>query len=126
MDEPSPSPAIAIEEPRHPESAAGGLDDLVPIPSDRRQVMAGGHPQPPQRFPILAGVDQPPRGEDLQPAADPAAVETAIEAAVAETGAAGPKDMGKVMKAALGILQAGGKPADGKKVSDTVKKRLGG
>ncbi len=35
----------------------------------------------------------------LPPAADEAAIASAIEAAVAETGAAGPKDMGKVMKA---------------------------
>ena len=48
----------------------------------------------------------------------------AVEKAVAETGASSVKDMGKVMKAALAVLQAGGKPADGKKVSEAVKKRL--
>ena len=37
----------------------------------------------------------------LPPAADAAAIAAAIEAAVAETGAAGPKDMGKVMKAVM-------------------------
>lgn len=58
--------------------------------------------------------------------ASPEAIAAAVEQAVAETAATSPKDMGKVMKAALGILQAGGKPADGRKVSDTVKKRLGG
>ena len=34
--------------------------------------------------------------------------------------------MGKAIKAALAALEADGKPADGKKVSDAVRKRLGG
>ena len=37
----------------------------------------------------------------LPPAADEAAIGAAIEAAVVETGASGPKDMGKVMKAVM-------------------------
>jgi uncharacterized protein len=49
----------------------------------------------------------------------------AVEQALAETGATSPKDMGKVMKAALAALAAGGKTADGKRVSETVRKRLG-
>ena len=53
-------------------------------------------------------------------------VAAAVEKAVAETGAATPKDMGKVMKAALAALQARGKPADGRKVSEAARKRLGG
>jgi uncharacterized protein YqeY len=53
-------------------------------------------------------------------------VKAAVEAAVKETGATSPKDMGKVMKAALAALQAAGKPADGKKVSDAARQRLGG
>jgi uncharacterized protein YqeY len=53
-------------------------------------------------------------------------IAAAVEKAVAETGAAGAKDMGKVMKAALAALQAGGKPADGRKVSEAARKRLGG
>ena len=53
-------------------------------------------------------------------------VKAAVDAAVKETGAASPKDMGKVMKAALAALQAAGKPADGKKVSDAARQRLGG
>lgn len=52
-------------------------------------------------------------------------VEAAVEKAAAETGAASAKDMGKVMKAALAILQAGGKAVDGKKVNEAVRKRLG-
>jgi uncharacterized protein YqeY len=58
----------------------------------------------------------------LPPAADEAAVLEAIEAAVRETGAAGPKDMGKVMKATLARLA--GVTVDGRVVSDLVKRRL--
>jgi uncharacterized protein YqeY len=52
-------------------------------------------------------------------------IEKAVEKAVAETGASSPKDIGRAMKAALAALQAGGKPADGKKVNDAVRRRLG-
>jgi len=52
-------------------------------------------------------------------------VEAAVAKAVAETNATSPKDMGRVMKAALSFLQASGKPADGKKVNEAVRKRLG-
>ena len=58
--------------------------------------------------------------------ASEADVAAAVERAVAETGAASPKDMGKVMKAALALLAASGRPADGKKVNEAVRKRLGG
>jgi uncharacterized protein YqeY len=57
--------------------------------------------------------------------ASDAEIEAAVEAAIKETGAATPKDMGRAMKAALAALQAGGKPADGKKVNDAVRRRLG-
>ena len=60
----------------------------------------------------------------LPPAADPAAIAQAIEAAIAETGATSPKDMGKVMKAAMAKLS--GMTVDGRVVSDAVKKRLAG
>ena len=46
--------------------------------------------------------------------------------AIEETGAASPKDMGKVMKAAMGSLAATGKPVDGKQVNALVRKKLGG
>ena len=49
-------------------------------------------------------------------------IETAVAAAVAETGASSMKDMGAVMKAAMAHLA--GKSADGKMVSDAVKARL--
>src|SRR6187431_469054 len=58
----------------------------------------------------------------LPPAADPNAIAAAVEAAVLETGASGPKDMGKVMKAVMGRL--GGMSVDGRAVSDAVKNRL--
>ena len=54
-----------------------------------------------------------------------AEIEAAVDAAIKETGASTPKDMGRAMKAALAALQAGGKPADGKKVNDAVRRRLG-
>jgi uncharacterized protein YqeY len=52
-------------------------------------------------------------------------IASAVDKAVAETGASSPKDMGRVMKAALGALQASGKPADGKRVNEAVRRRLG-
>ena len=58
----------------------------------------------------------------LPPAADAATIEAAVDAAIAETGAAGPKDMGKVMKATLARLA--GVTADGRLVSETVKRKL--
>jgi uncharacterized protein YqeY len=53
-------------------------------------------------------------------------IAAAIESAVAETGAATMKDMSRLMKAALQALQAAGKPADGKRVNEAARKRLGG
>lgn len=50
-------------------------------------------------------------------------VDAAIAAAVAETGAASAKDMGKVMKAANVILA--GKRVDGKVLSERVRAKLG-
>jgi len=58
----------------------------------------------------------------LPPAADPQAIADAVEAAIAETGAAGPKDMGRVMKSALARLA--GLTVDGRAVSEFVKNRL--
>ena len=65
------------------------------------------------------------RGYLPQEASD-ADVAAAVEQAIAETGAASVKDMGKAMKAALLALAAAGKPADGKRVNEAVKKRLAG
>jgi uncharacterized protein YqeY len=54
--------------------------------------------------------------------ADEATVLRAIDAAIAETSATGPKDMGKVMKATMAGLA--GATVDGRVVSELVKKRL--
>jgi uncharacterized protein YqeY len=58
------------------------------------------------------------------PAASAAEIEQAVEVAIKETGAAGPKDMGRVMKAVMAALA--GKSADGKAVNDIVRKKLAG
>jgi uncharacterized protein len=60
----------------------------------------------------------------LPAAADPAAIEAAVVAAIAETGAASPKDMGRVMKVALSKLA--GQTVDGKTVNELVRRKLGG
>lgn len=59
----------------------------------------------------------------LPPAADQPAIDRAILDAIAETGAASPKDMGRVMKATMSRLA--GLTVDGKAVSDAVRKKLG-
>lgn len=56
------------------------------------------------------------------PAATAAELEAAVDAAIAETGAATVKDMGRVMKAVMSALA--GKSVDGKAVNELVKKRL--
>ena len=58
----------------------------------------------------------------LPQAASVAEIESAVAAAIAETGATSIKDMGKVMKALQAALA--GKNADGKVVADTVKAKL--
>ena len=60
----------------------------------------------------------------LPPSADPALVEQAVVEAIAETGAATARDMGKVMKAAMARLT--GQTVDGKVVSELVRKKLTG
>ena len=59
----------------------------------------------------------------LPPAATADEIEAAVKAAIAETGAASPKDMGKVMKAVMPKLA--GKNADGKAVNEIVRRTLG-
>lgn len=60
----------------------------------------------------------------LPPPVEATELEAVVDAAIAETGASTPKDMGKVMKAALARLA--GRTADGKTVSELVKKKLTG
>ena len=57
----------------------------------------------------------------LPRAPDAAEVEKVVGQVIAEVGAEGPRDMGKVMKPALERL---GPAADGKRVSETVKRLL--
>ena len=60
----------------------------------------------------------------LPQAASEAEIEQAVSEAITETGASSMKDMGAVMKAVMPKLA--GKNADGRSVSDTVKKKLAG
>jgi hypothetical protein len=59
----------------------------------------------------------------LPPAASADEIDAAVAAAIAETGAASPKDMGKVMKAVMPKLA--GKNADGKAINEAVRRKLG-
>src|SRR5258708_22935540 len=58
------------------------------------------------------------------PAASAAELEQAVTAAIKETGATTPKDMGRVMKAVMSALT--GKSVDGKAVNELVRKKLAG
>lgn len=59
----------------------------------------------------------------LPAGATPEEINAAVAAAIAETGASSPKDMGKVMKAVMPKLA--GKNADGKAVNEAVRRSLG-
>ena len=59
----------------------------------------------------------------LPPAASAEEIDAAVAAAIAESGATSPKDMGKVMKAVMPKLA--GKNADGKTINDVVRRKLG-
>jgi uncharacterized protein YqeY len=58
------------------------------------------------------------------PSATAAELEQAVIAAIAETGATTPKDIGRVMKAVMSALA--GRSVDGKAVNELVRKRLVG
>lgn len=60
----------------------------------------------------------------LPAAANDADMDAAIAAAIAETGANSPKQMGAVVKAAKARLE--GKTVDGKALSDRIRTKLGG
>jgi uncharacterized protein YqeY len=59
----------------------------------------------------------------LPAAATPEEIDAAVAAAVAETGATSPKDLGRVMKAVMPKLA--GKNADGRLVNEAVRRKLG-
>ena len=86
--------AEAIEQYR-----SAGRDDLVTKESTEREVLASYLPPPP----------------------DPAAIDQILREVIAEVGAKGPRDMGRVMKPALDRL---GPAADGKVVSQRVRALL--
>jgi len=58
----------------------------------------------------------------LPPAIDAGELETAVDDAIASTGATSAKDMGKVMKAVMANLA--GKTVDGKAVNELVRRKL--
>jgi uncharacterized protein YqeY len=59
----------------------------------------------------------------LPPPVDASDLEAAVAAAIAETSATSPKDLGRVMKAVMPKLA--GRAVDGKVVNELVRKRLG-
>jgi uncharacterized protein YqeY len=59
----------------------------------------------------------------LPPPLDPAEIDSAVAAAIAETGASSAKDFGKVMKAVMPKLA--GRAMDGKAISELVRQKLG-
>jgi uncharacterized protein YqeY len=59
----------------------------------------------------------------LPPPVDPAEIDRAITEAIAETGAASAKDLGKVMKAVMPKLA--GRAVDGRTINEQVRKKLG-
>jgi uncharacterized protein YqeY len=61
--------------------------------------------------------------EYLPPAASPEEIDAAVAAAIAETSATSPRDIGKVMKAVMPKLA--GKNADGRTINEAVRRKLG-
>ena len=59
----------------------------------------------------------------LPPPVDQAAIEAAVDAVVAETGASGAKDLGRVMKGVMSRLA--GQTVDGKVINQLVRQKLG-
>ncbi|HET7218573.1 MAG TPA: GatB/YqeY domain-containing protein [Vicinamibacterales bacterium] len=59
----------------------------------------------------------------LPPPIDQAALERLVDEAITETGAAGAKDLGRVMKAVMPKLA--GQTVDGKMVNEIVRRKLG-
>ncbi len=56
--------------------------------------------------------------------ADEQALEAAVDRAIAETGAKSPRDIGRVMKAAMALLA--GQTVEGRAVNELVRRKLGG
>lgn len=60
----------------------------------------------------------------LPPPIDPAAIERAVDEAIAEAKATSAKDIGRVMKGVMSRLA--GQPVDGRAVNELVRRKLGG
>lgn len=60
----------------------------------------------------------------LPPPVDGAELERVVAAAIADSGATSPKDLGRVMKAAMAALA--GRTVDGKQVNEIARRLLGG
>lgn len=60
----------------------------------------------------------------LPPPLDAAEIARAVDAAIAETGASSPKDLGRVMKAVMNRFA--GRAVDGKIINEAVRKKLAG
>jgi uncharacterized protein YqeY len=59
----------------------------------------------------------------LPPPIDPADIDRAVDAAIAETGASSAKDLGRVMKAVMSRFA--GRTVDGRVINEAVRRRLG-
>ena len=84
------------------------------------QFRTGGRPELAEKEQAEIGVLE----AYLPPPMDAAELEAIVEASVKETGAASPKDMGRVMKDVMARLA--GRAADGKVISELVKRKLAG
>lgn len=78
----------------------GGRDDLVAREKAELAVLESYVPPPPT----------------------PAELDEAVSAAIADTGATSPKDLGKVMKAVMARLA--GRPVDGRDLNERVRRKL--
>lgn len=111
----------SVEKGRAPE-AAEALQVVATLVKQRRdsieQFTAGGRTDLAAREEAEIGVLE----GYLPPAVSPADLEAAVARAIAETGATGPKDMGRVMKAVVAALAD--RTVDGRQVSALVKQKL--
>jgi uncharacterized protein YqeY len=88
---------------------------LDQVQADTREAMKAGERERVGALRMLAS--------SLQQEAKEGGGDELVDAAIRETGASGPGDMGKVMGAVMPKVDG---RADGKRVSDAVRARLGG
>lgn len=112
---------IELSKPLEDEEAVGVLRTLLKQRRDSaEQFRKGGRED-------LAGKEEAESKivqEYLPAAASNEEIEAAVVAAIAESGAQGAKDLGKVMKTAMAKLA--GKNAEGKRVNEIARAKLGG